>query len=139
MPVKKDGTRRFCVDYRKLNSATKRDVYPLPCMDVLLERIGGCTYFSKIDLKCAFWQVPVHPEDIEKTAFSMGPGFGIYEFLVLPFGMANAPATCQRMVYVTLNKLSNTCCYFNEIIMFSKTWNDHLGHIGKTLTSLKDE
>ncbi|KII71805.1 hypothetical protein RF11_01349 [Thelohanellus kitauei] len=113
MHVKKDCTRTFCVDRWKLNSVTIIDVYPLLCIDVLLKLISGSAYFPRIDLKCPLWQVPIHPEDVEKTAFSREPGFGIYEFL-------------------------NICCYLDDIII-SKAGNDHLKHIREILAALEEE
>jgi hypothetical protein len=88
---KKDGTCRVCVDYRRLNEVTKKDEYPLPRMDEILDSLGGSRIFSSFDLLSGYHQVPVREEDVEKTAFFV-PG-GHYEYLFMPFGLTNAPAT----------------------------------------------
>ena len=91
---KKDGTLRFCVDYRQLNSITTKDAYPLPRIDETLETLAGSVWFTTLDLISGYWQVEVKPEDREKTAFCTKDG--LFEFKVMPFGLCNAPATFQR-------------------------------------------
>jgi len=98
---KKDGTMRMCVDYRAINRVTRRDTHPLPRIDECLEQLGGAKYFSKIDLKSGYHLVRIRPEDIPKTAFNTR--YGSHEFLVLPFGLTNAPPTFQRLMNAVLS------------------------------------
>ncbi|KAM7304296.1 reverse transcriptase family protein [Ixodes scapularis] len=97
---KKDGTLRFCVDYRRLNAVTKKDVYPLPRIDDTLDRLRHSRYFSSMDLKSGYWQIEVDERDREKTAFVTPDG--LYEFKVMPFGLCTAPATFQRVMDTVL-------------------------------------
>ena len=94
MVKKKDGSSRFCVDYRKLNDATIKDAYPLPHIDESLDQLAGSTWFSCLDLNSGYWQVETDPQDKEKTAFTSRKG--LFEFNVMPFGLCNAPATFER-------------------------------------------
>ena len=127
---KKDGTYRFCVDFRKLNSITKKDTYPLPRIDDTLDRLAGAKFFSTMDMNAGYWQVPLAPEDQEKTAFVTYEG-GLFEFKVLPFGLCNAPATYQRLMELVLAGLTWEYClvYIDDVIVFSKTFEDHLMHL----------
>ncbi len=122
--IKKDGTLRFCVDYRKLNSLTKKDAYPLPKIDELLEALRGAKYFCCLDLYSGYWQIRVAKQDREKTAFITH--CGLYEFNVMPFGLTNAPATFQRYMDEVLKDLNGTICkvYLDDCIVFANTWED---------------
>jgi transposase InsO family protein len=123
---KKDGKLRFCVDYRRLNKATKRDVYPLPVIDTVLSSMQGMKWFSSLDLAQGFWQVPVEAASREKTAFITTSG--LYEFNVMPFGLTNAPATFQRLMDLVLAGIKWKCClvYMDDIIIFSTSFEQHL-------------
>jgi Reverse transcriptase (RNA-dependent DNA polymerase) len=99
--AKPDGSTRFCVDYRKLNSITVRDSYPLPCMDECIDSLGDSETFTTLDYNSGYWQIPVRPEYREKTTFTSHEG--LYWFLRMPFGLCNAPATFQRFVDIILS------------------------------------
>ena len=86
---KKDGDLRFCIDYRWLNKKTVKNKYPLPLPEEMFDWLGGATVFSKVDLKWGYWQMPIGPRDIQKTAFKTR--WGLYEYLVMPFSVTNAP------------------------------------------------
>ena len=135
---KKDGKLRFCVDYRRLNSRTVKDSHPLPRIDETLDSLAGAKYFSSLDLKAGYWQVEVSEEDKAKTAFTVGP-LGFYEFNVMPFGLVNAPATFQRLMQASLGDLHLNQCllYLDDIIVFSRTFEEHLASLEKVFSCLK--
>jgi len=135
---KKDNTRRICVDYRKLNAVTKADVYPLPRVDDLLESFRGANWFTTLDLASGYWQVVMHPNDIEKTAF-ITP-FGLYEFLVMPFGLGWAPGTFQRLMNRVLQDFLGefVAVYLDDIIIYSKgSFENHLDHLKQVFNALQ--
>ena len=118
---KKDGTTRFCVDYRKLNSATVKDSYPLPHIDDSIDALSGSCWFSTLDLASDYWQVEVEERDRPKTAFTTGSG--LYQFTVMPFGLCNAPSTFERLMERVLSGLPWEVCllYLDDIIVHAKT------------------
>eukprot|EP00794_Sanderia_malayensis_P016602 gene16602-biopygen14025 len=136
---KKDGSYRFCIDYRKLNLVTKHDAIPLPRIDDLLDALNGYNIFSTLDLRSGYWQVSVDPEDREKTAF-MTPT-GLYEFLRMPYGLSTAPATFSRAISVVLSGLAyETClCYFDDVIVFSKDINQHCDRLKSVLQRFREQ
>ena len=128
MVRKKDNTLRFCVDYRMLNSVTRKDTFPLPRIDDLLDHLKGKSVFSTLDAKQGYWQIPVSPDDREKTAFMTHDG--LYEFRVMPFGLCNAPATFERLMQRILSGLSNICnVYIDDILIFSRSVEEHIDHL----------
>ncbi len=133
---KKDGTKRFCVDFRKLNAVTTRDSYPMPRIDDMLDLLGQSLYFSTMDLTNGYWQVPIAKQDVQKTAF-ITP-FGLFEFLVMPFGLANAPATFQRLMDSVLAGLKWHEClvYLDDIIVFGATFEQHLERLERVFERL---
>ena len=122
MVKKKDGSLRFCVDFRQVNDVTIKDAHPLPRIDDTLESLHGARYFSTLDLKSGYWQVPIREEDKAKTAFRASNG-QLFEFNQLPFGLCNAPATFSRLMDRALAGLAWEVClyYLDDIIVFSKT------------------
>jgi hypothetical protein len=134
---KKDDTWRFCIDFRRLNAITKKDVYPLPRIDDALDTLQGCNYFSSIDLRSGYWQVPLRSGDKEKTAFITPDG--LFQFTVMPFGLCNAPATFERMMDTVLKGLKwYIClCYLDDIVIFSSTFAEHLSRLEKVLVALQ--
>ena len=135
--VKKDGTTRFCVDYRKLNRITKMDVFPLPRIDDYLDTLTGQRYFTTLDLASGYWQVAMDPDSIEKTAFITHEG--LYEFTVMPFGLCNGPATFQRLMHTVLAGLTPHHCldYIDDILVIGETFESHLANLREVLSRLQ--
>lgn len=135
---KKDGTIRFCIDYRKINDVTVKDSYPIPRIDTTLDALSGAKWFSTIDLKSGYWQVEMKPVDKPKTAFSI-PGGGHWQFLKMPFGLCNAGATFERLMERVLSNLSWEVClvYLDDIIILSRTFDEHLENLKQVFERLK--
>ena len=124
---KKDGSLRFCIDFRKLNSLTVKDSHPLPRICETLESLAGAAHYSTFDMNSGFWQVPMSPESKQYTAFTLG-SMGLYECESMPFGLCNAPPTFQRLMQNCLGELNLTYCliYLDDVIVFSHTEEEHL-------------
>ena len=134
--AKKDGSMRFCVDYRKLNAITKLDVYPLPRIDDSLDLLANTKYLTSLDLASGYWQVGMEPASQEKTAFITYSG--LYEFTVMPFGLCNAPATFQRLMENVLAGLAREKCivYLDDVLVIGQTFQDHLTNLRDVFTRL---
>lgn len=135
---KKDGGHRFVVDFRKLNEVTVRDAYPLPYVNSILDRLRGAKFLSSLDLKSAYWQVPLEKSSREKTAFTI-PGKGLFHFLRLPFGLHNSPATWQRLVDSILGTDLEpyVFIYLDDFIIVTPTFEEHLRVLKEILLRLR--
>lgn len=136
---KKDGSLRFCVDYRKLNENTKKDAYYLPRIEETLDALCGAKYFSCLDLKMGYWQVSVDEAHRERTAFTVGP-LGFFEFSSLPYGLCNSPATFQRLMEQCLSGLHLDQClvYLDDVVVFSSSMEEHLERLGTVFQRFRD-
>ena len=135
---KPNGDIRICIDFVQLNRHTKKDSYPVPRADRPHQRLAGKTVFSKLDLRSAYWQFPMHQSSIEKTAFCPGPGYGLWEFVVMPYGLTGATQTCQR----ALDEVFREChdCvdnYVDDIIVFSDDMHSHINDLRRVFKKLK--
>ena len=135
---KKDGSLRLCVDYRKLNDMTIRNSYPLPLIGDLLDRVKGAKVFTKLDLKSAYNLVRIKEGDEYKTAFRTR--YGHFEYLVMPFGLKNAPATFQHFINDVLSDYLDdfVISYIDDILIFSNNIEEHHEHVAKVLKKLLD-
>jgi hypothetical protein len=126
---KKDGSLRMCVDYRPLNAVTIKNKYLLPRIDVLFDQLAGAQVFSKIDLRSGYHQIKIRAGDIPKTAFSTR--CGLYEFLVMSFGLTNTPAYFMYLVNsVFMNELDKFVVVFiDDILIYSKSKAKHAKHL----------
>ena len=134
--TKKDGTPRFCVDYRQLNNKTRKDAYPLPLISECLDTLGGASWFSTFDLRAGYHQVALHPRDRHKTAFVTRGGS--FQFRVLPFGLCGSPASFSRLMGLVMAGLNFSICliYLDDIIVFSKDLETHLQRLELVLERL---
>jgi len=136
---KKDGTKRMCIDYRSLNEDTIRDEYPLPLIDILFDKIRGANVFSKLDLRAGYQQVRIAEPDTYKTAFRTP--MGSFEYLVLPFGLTNAPSAFMRLmdsVFPDLEYNGFLAKYMDDLLVFSKTMKEHAQHLSTVLSKLRE-
>ena len=134
---KKDGSLRFCIDLRHLNSCTIKDAYSLPHTKESLDCLNGACIFTSLDLKSGYWQVEMVENSIPYTTFTVGL-LGFYECVHMPFGLTNAPATFQRLMESCLGELHLQYCiiYLDDIIVFSKTPEEQLARLCKVFEKL---
>jgi len=134
--TKKDGTPRFCIDYRQLNNKTRKDAYPLPLIGECLDTLGGASWFSTFDLRAGYHQLALHPRDRHKTAFITRGGS--FQFKVLPFGLCGSPASFSRLMGLVMAGLNFAICliYLDDIIVFSNDLDTHLQRLKQVLERL---
>jgi hypothetical protein len=134
---KKDGGVRFCTDYRKLNSITKHDATPLPLIQSTINQLGHNCFFTTLDLLSGYWQIAMHPNSIEKTAFSTADGH--YEYLRMPFGLTTAPATFQKAMNILFSTMlyHNMIVYLDDLLIYSSSWKEHMVHLDSVLAKLE--
>ena len=135
---KKDGSFRFCVDFRAVNSVTRGCAHPLPRVDEALDTLAGATWFTTLDMATGYWQVPLAADDREKTAFLTGRG--LQQFKVMAMGLKNAGATFQRLMELVLAGLDAKRClvYLDDIIISSKTESEHLSTLRDVFKRVRD-
>ena len=139
MAKKKGNELRLCIDFRALNEMTVKDAYPLPRIDLTMQKLGVARYFSSLDMGSAFWQIPLKEEDRHKTAFVTE--MGQYMWTRMPFGLCNATATFQRMMAKIFENVlmrfgSLVLCYVDDIIIATDTIDDHVARLHEVFTLL---
>lgn len=124
---KRDGTQRFCVDFRRLNRACAKDAYPLPYISATLNKLGGARYLSSLDMQSAYWQIEMEESSKQYTAFTV-PGRGLFQFCRMPFGLSNGPALFQRLIETVLGPELETYvfCYLDDVIVVTPTFEKHI-------------
>ena len=135
--TKKDGSQRFCTDYRLVNAATVKDAYPLPRTDDSLSALSGAKWFSTLELASVYWQVPMDPVSSDKAAFVTSSG--LYGWIVMPFGLTSSPSTLERLMELILAGLRFETCliYLDDIIVYGKTFEEELKRLEEVFVCLR--
>ena len=135
--MKKDGTLRLCIDFRKLNDRTLKDSFPLPRIDDTLNKLNGAKFFTTLDLESGYWQIELDEASKEKTAFIVEDN--LFQFKRMAIGLCNAPATFQRTMNFVLRDVlgKKALVYLDDIIIYSKTWEDHLNDLREVFSLLE--
>ncbi|KAL7289969.1 hypothetical protein TKK_0015702 [Trichogramma kaykai] len=135
---KKQGEYRFCINFKKINEVSEKDVYPLPQIEAILNKLRAVKYISTIDLKNGYWQVPLAENSKQYTAFTVS-GRGLMQFTVIPFGLHSAPAVFQRLMdSIIIPELEpNVFCYLDDIVIVSETYEKHRSLLHEVFRRLK--
>jgi hypothetical protein len=135
--LKMDGSMRICIDYRSLNKKTIKNQYPIPCIDKLMDELHGAFFFPKINLLSGYHQISIREQDKEMTAFQCH--FGHFKFLVMPFGITNAPTTFQScMNHIFMDQLrKSVLVFFDNILIYNRPWKEHMRHLDEVLSIME--
>ncbi len=136
--AKKDGSRRFCGDYRPLNAQTRQDMFPMPLVEDVIDQLGKSTWFTTLDLQSGFWQIRMAPEDMKKTALIAKTG--LYDWTVMPFGLKNATSTFIRTMVEVFKDLGSAFLkvFVDDLNVHSETWGEHIQHLDAVLCELRE-
>jgi hypothetical protein len=137
LPAKKDGSRHFCGDYRPLNAQTRRDSFPMPLVEDVIDQLGNSAWFTALDLQSGFWQIRMAPEDVKKIALITKTG--LYDWTVMPFGLKNATSTFTRTMSNVFKDLGSKFLkvFVDDLNVHSCSWDEHLQHLDMVLCKLR--
>ncbi len=138
LPIKKDGSRRFCGDYRPLNAQTRWNSFPMPLVEDVIDQLGSSAWFTALDLQFGFWQIRMAPEDVKKTALITKTR--LYDWIVMPFGLKNAASTFTRTMSKVFKELGSKFLkvFVDDLNVHSCSWDEHLQHLDMVLCKLRE-